>query len=306
MTGCIRNSVLGLGLLAVSAMPVATAAAQDAATQTTLDGRAVLVSKDVGAERWAIALNPATASATGNVFNSDGTEPQFVWCSILGDDGTSVDPAELELTLDCFGSYRCNQSPCLASEWDHIAEVPIGGEFFLPARDPFIPFQKPDAYCEPDAWAPIVEGGLPTLEVASDDCNYLTVMQPSLRAIRKGDPLYLRLWHFSLTGPADSEAYMGVQIGDRFIWGTRIEIPDGTSVNNPVPAELFVNGLNGVPANLTADFDAPAGTPIYFHFHNHGSNNYNVFEINRGGETGPSLVDHDNWEQVSIGVPETD
>ena len=299
-----RSGLTGLlVLLAALSQPAPSAAQQAAAAQTARDGRSQLVSKDVGAERWAIALNPADGTATGNVFKSDGTDPQFVWCSIPGDDGTSVDPAKLQLTLDCFGSYRCNQSPCLASAWDPIATVQIAGDFFLPARDPFMTFQRPGDYCEADAALPTDEAGLPTFEIASDYCNYLTVMQPSLRAIRRGDPLYLRLWHFSLTGPANTEAYMGVQIGENFIWGTRIAIPEGTSINNPVPAGLFVNGLNGVPEDLVADFDAPAGTPIYFHFHNHGANNYNMFELNRGGETGLSLVDHEKWTRVSVGVP---
>lgn len=89
---------------------------------------------------------------------------------------------------------------------------------------------------------------------------------------------------------------MGVQIGEHFIWGLRIPIPsDGTA---------YMNGLNGVPEDIVIDFDAPAGTPIYFHMHNHGQNNYNIFDLRRGtSDTSPTLIDHDDWEIASIGVP---
>jgi hypothetical protein len=281
--------------------------AQEAsAAQTTPDGRTVLVSKDFGAERWAIALNPADGTATGNVFRTDGDPPQFIWCDRVGTSGTSVDPAEIEIEIDCFGTERCIASPCLASEWDYISRIQIAGDFFLPARDPFMPFQEPNSFCSPSAYGPGSEGGEATFEIQSADCNYLTVVQNSRLPIQQGEALFFRAWHTSLTAPPDSESYMGIQIGDDLLWGVRIPLPPGTSINNPVAFTLFINGLNGVPENLVAPAGAPAGTPIYFHFHNHGDNSYNLLDLNRGGENGPSLIDHEAWEPVSIGVPTGD
>ncbi|MFP6663847.1 MAG: hypothetical protein VCC00_06585 [Deltaproteobacteria bacterium] len=298
----VRYFVLALFVFPLLVARPATAQEASAA-QTTPDGRTVLISKDIGAERWAIALNPADGTVTGNVFRTDGSPPQFIWCERLGTIGDSVNPAEIEVEIDCFGTERCVSSPCLASAWNHIARIPIAGDFFLPARDPFVPFQAPDAYCHEWAWGPGIEGGEATFEIESADCNYLTVVQNSRLPIQQGDPLFLRAWHTSLTAPPDSESYMGIQIGDDLLWAARIPLPPGTSSSNPVPLKLFINGLNGVPENLSAPADAPAGTPIYFHFHNHGDNTYNLLELNRGGENGPSLIDHEAWERASIGVP---
>ncbi|MEO2169852.1 MAG: hypothetical protein ABGY42_17370 [bacterium] len=294
-----------LALVASALLVGRPAAAQEAsAAQTTPDGRAVLISKDFGSERWAIALNPADGTVTGNVFRTDGSPPQFIWCSRLGTIGSSVVPGEIEVEIDCFGTENCDSSPCLASEWNHIARLPISGDFFLPARDPFVAFQEPDSYCAPSSYGPGIEGGEAAFEIASADCNYLTMVQNSRLSIEKGEPLFLRAWHTSLSAPPDSESYMGIQIGEDLLWGVRIALPSGTSINNPVAFTLFINGLNGVPENLVAPADAPSGTPVYLHFHNHGDNTYNLLELNRGGEGGPSLIDHDEWERASIGVPE--
>ena len=97
---------------------------------------------------------------------------------------------------------------------------------------------------------------------------------------------------------------MGIQIGDHLIWDVTIPLPANTSINNPIPYTLYLNGENGVPAEIPVTFDAPAGTPIYFHFQNHGENTYNVVNINRGqSDISPSLIDATRWEVVSRGVP---
>src|SRR6185369_17146882 len=57
--------------------------------QTTPDNQHILVSKDVGNERWAISLN-ADDTITGNVFLCDGSPPAFVWCAVVADDHNPV------------------------------------------------------------------------------------------------------------------------------------------------------------------------------------------------------------------------
>ena len=73
-------------------------AAASTGVQWTPDGLRLLVSKDVGNERWAITLNE-NGSATGNVFRSDGGDPAFVWCQETGRNGSDV-------SYSCSGADR--------------------------------------------------------------------------------------------------------------------------------------------------------------------------------------------------------
>jgi len=58
-----------------------TAGARDSGVQITPDGRQVLVNKDVGGERWAIARDLDDGTVTGKVFRGPGADPLYVWCS---------------------------------------------------------------------------------------------------------------------------------------------------------------------------------------------------------------------------------
>jgi subtilisin family serine protease len=98
--------------------------------QITPDRKRTLISKDVGAERWAITQNP-DQTVTGNVFSSDGGEPQFVWCERTGDDG-NPDPSAVQIDYACSGAQRCVAAPCTSSQWTFIADVTLPGAFFLP------------------------------------------------------------------------------------------------------------------------------------------------------------------------------
>ncbi len=99
--------------------------------QITPDGKRTLVSKDVGAERWAITLNADDGSVTGNVFKSDGSEPSFVWCAYLFDDGNS-NANERQITFECSGADACPGPSCPAGQWTTLATVALPGSFFLP------------------------------------------------------------------------------------------------------------------------------------------------------------------------------
>ncbi|MDG2303133.1 MAG: S8 family serine peptidase [Candidatus Binatia bacterium] len=99
--------------------------------QITPDGKHTLVSKDVGSERWAITLNADDGSVTGNVFKSDGSEPSFVWCEYLFDDG-NADQYEREVTFECSGADACSGRSCPADEWRRLATVSLPQAFFLP------------------------------------------------------------------------------------------------------------------------------------------------------------------------------
>lgn len=109
----------------------------------TPDGRHFLVNKDVGAERWAISLNPlapedVTAASgailTGNVFRSDGGLPSFVWCPTRASSpGTLANP-DSEFVVDCYATDPCTTTAgACFREWILIAQrISLPAAFFLP------------------------------------------------------------------------------------------------------------------------------------------------------------------------------
>lgn len=74
-------------LIAMALAASAVAGGRESGIQLTPDGERILVSKDVGAERYAITANTADRSLTGNVFFTDGGPAKFIACSrISGND----------------------------------------------------------------------------------------------------------------------------------------------------------------------------------------------------------------------------
>jgi len=75
-----------IGMAAIAILMVATRAEaqRQSGIQRTPDGQRVLVSKDVGGQRYAITLNTADGSVTGNVFSTDGSPPKFISCVKIG------------------------------------------------------------------------------------------------------------------------------------------------------------------------------------------------------------------------------
>lgn len=84
--GIVTKTVLAVGVVAVTVLMVATRAEaqRQSGIQRTPDGQRVLVSKDVGGQRYAITLNTADGSVTGNVFSTDGSPPKFISCEKIG------------------------------------------------------------------------------------------------------------------------------------------------------------------------------------------------------------------------------
>jgi hypothetical protein len=125
-----RFALATLALL-LAALPV-HAQSRGSGIQLGPDSARYLISKDVGGNRWAISYNLADKTVTGNVFPTDGGDPQFVWCEEVSKTA-SPDPAAVQVTLDCFGAPPCEQAPCPPSAWVPIGEVQVPGSFLLPA-----------------------------------------------------------------------------------------------------------------------------------------------------------------------------
>jgi hypothetical protein len=273
-----------------------------AGTRTTPDGKQVLISKDVGGERWAISIDLNDGTATGNVFRP-GAEPKFVWCDRTGDDG-SLDPVAGEIRYACRGADSCAASPCDASAWTELGAIALPGSFLLPAEDPFSSLRTPEHFCDDGChFQEMLQVGEDAYSVDSGYCNYLTMVQETRAAISAGDEVFIRFWHFALTSPAGGRAYLAIAVGDRVVWDARLPIPcrggivgavpDGDCIDTPGEADAD-------PARFVADFDAPAGTPIYVHVQNHGDNNYSLVEASVNGV---SLIAMDAWRKASNGLP---
>lgn len=79
--GTMRRKIgLTTMMAAVLVLAAQAASARESGIQRTPDNARVLVSKDVGGQRYAITLNVADGTVTGNVFATDGSAPQFISC----------------------------------------------------------------------------------------------------------------------------------------------------------------------------------------------------------------------------------
>jgi hypothetical protein len=102
--------------------------------QWTLDGLRLLVNKDVGNERWAITLNLADFSASGNVFFTDDRAPSFVFCSKTGEDFDG-DVGELNLHYTCYGADR-GVGGFAQGDWALISDgISLPLSFFIPETE---------------------------------------------------------------------------------------------------------------------------------------------------------------------------
>jgi len=102
-----------------------------------------------------------------------------------------------------------------------------------------------------------------SFEVDLQDCDYLTVSQPSLQAVEPEDELGIRLWHNALVGPP-GESHIALLLDGQLIW----------EVYLPIPGEAELLSSTSV-----SNVSAPSGSDVVFHVHNHGSNTYDLIEV---------------------------
>ncbi len=113
-------------------------------------------------------------------------------------------------------------------------------------------------------------GGERVFSVYTELCSYATFMQPTVVPVRRGEFLNLRLWHFALLAPEAAEAHLVVGID-----GTGGALDERIAI----PAESAL-----MRKSWQAPQDYPAGTPVYFHVHNHGDNEYLFIELSTGSD----------------------
>ncbi|MFN3196890.1 MAG: hypothetical protein ACE366_00540 [Bradymonadia bacterium] len=107
------------------------------------------------------------------------------------------------------------------------------------------------------------------LSIDTSFCGYATVHQPLLVDVAAGDELRLRRFHFPVNIPEVTEGYVALALNGEIVWSTTI----------PLPTES-----GGETVVWQADSDWPHGTPVHYHVHNHGANEWVLIEILRAVE----------------------
>jgi hypothetical protein len=130
-----------------------------------------------------------------------------------------------------------------------------------PSDDPFS--DRPEKIdCNPLAYGHEFIGEH-SFEVETQNCDYITARQPSLTDVEVGDELKFRLWHNALVGP-EGESHISVMLVDTVLWDLHLAIPGESGLLS----DVFIS-----------EVDAPAGSDIFFHLHNHGANTYNFIDF---------------------------
>ncbi|MEE2827753.1 MAG: hypothetical protein VX498_01075 [Myxococcota bacterium] len=129
-----------------------------------------------------------------------------------------------------------------------------------PGLDPFDDHRPAEVECTEGGWG--MEDGV--FEVETDRCPYGTFTQPLLYEPLTDTPIRISLWHLGLFATPPTEGHVVVQIGDETLFQ---EFP-------AIPAESELWDWSGVPTEAHE-----AGSPIYFHLHNHGTNSWRLGDI---------------------------
>ena len=165
------------------------------------------------------------------------------------------------LCAACGGSnlpqFAPNNDPGPGSLIDHRMWVELTAD-----NDPFASHRHEAVVCTERSRQ--IEGD--HYEVETDDCNYVSLSQPSLRPLRQGDRVETVFWHLWLWAPQPAQGQITITIGDWVIADELIDIPGPEASFNPV---------------LTVPKDVPQGTPVIFHLRNHGVNSWRLLSIDR-------------------------
>ncbi len=102
------------------------------------------------------------------------------------------------------------------------------------------------------------------LETQTGYCNYLSLAQPAKTALAQGDTLHLVLWHGNLAAEAPAQAHVAVTVDGHTVWEQTVKIPSAANIHD---------------VRIPVDFDAPAGSTVEYHLHNHGYNAWTLLQL---------------------------
>lgn len=148
---------------------------------------------------------------------------------------------------------------------------PTAGEFValvdptawaqVPApQDPLADHRPAEVQCPIGGWLYEPQG----FEVNTLMCNYAMFSAPSQAAVLAGSRVVATLYHFDLVAAEPATAHVALLLGELLLWETEVEIPGKANAFN---------------IDVVVDATIPAGTPVYFHLHNHGQNTWTLGAI---------------------------
>jgi|MDTC01.3.fsa_nt_gb hypothetical protein len=157
--------------------------------------------------------------------------------------------------------------------------------WLLIAGCPSNPEPRSGDLIDPNAWQSIEFSSGPFAELASDEsqcdsrgikfeqgvleidtglCSFYTGEQPLATSIRENDTVSFLIYHGALASTEPALGYVALQIGETIVFEREVPIPFSSQV---------------YADTITTDFEAPSGTPVYFHVHNHGANSWRMAHI---------------------------
>ena len=128
------------------------------------------------------------------------------------------------------------------------------------AEDPFARWATEESTCD-ERGVKFEEG---VLEIDTGLCDYYSGRQPITMSIREGDTLTWLIYHSALASTEPGLGYVALQVGDTLVFEREVPIPFSSQVYG---------------GRIDVDFEAPAGTPAYFHVHNHGANSWRMAHL---------------------------
>lgn len=128
------------------------------------------------------------------------------------------------------------------------------------SQDPLVSHRPEQVDCEAPGWSE----ELGAIEVDTGACNYLSLSQPALVELERGDELHASAWWQTLANVEPAAGHLAIYAGTDLLWEEEIPIP------GPADAREL-----SIPARR----NYPAGTPITLHLHNHGTNTWNFETI---------------------------
>jgi len=134
------------------------------------------------------------------------------------------------------------------------------------AADDPIPDHRPaDVQC--GIAGAFVEHG--AFEIDTSFCNYLARTQPALVEVRAGDRIAVSAHHDTLASVEAGQAHFALLLGSVVVWQQFVPIPGSPGIVDATPYQ----------DEVLVDFDAPVGTPVGLHLHNHGYNTWTLLEV---------------------------
>lgn len=129
------------------------------------------------------------------------------------------------------------------------------------ALDPFPDHRPREVRC--DRGSVLLDPGF--LDVSTESCDYVLITQPLLRGLRAGEVIEIESGHLILFNPdGDASGHMALGIDGQLIWEREVLIPAG--------AQVYFDSVT-----LAQDF--PAGAQLTLHLHNHGANEWRLYDV---------------------------